>query len=195
MKNIDFLLAGVGGQGTILASNILGQVGLKLGYDVKKAEVHGMAMRGGMVDNHVRWGEKVYSPLVFKGKVDYLVGFEMLEAARWPAYMSSNAIVIVNNYRINPPSVNMGKASYPPKDEIASLLTAKGERLIWVDATDIAYNLGNAAAAGVVLLGSLSTFLDGSEEEWMEEIADLVPPKFLELNKQAFVEGRRAMNA
>lgn len=194
MKNINFLLAGVGGQGTILCSNILGAVGLQLGYEVKKAEVHGMAQRGGAVETHVRWGESVYSPLVSRENADYLLGFEMLEAARWQNYIGSHTTSIVNDYRINPPSVNMGKDAYPARDEIISILTNKGSQLVWVEATDMAYNLGNAAASGVVLLGSLSTFLDGSEDIWLKEIEEQVPSKFRELNINAFQEGRKAVN-
>lgn len=195
MKKIDFLMAGVGGQGTILGSNILAEVGLRLGYDVKKAEVHGMAQRGGMVESHVRWGEKVYSPTVVEGEVDYLLGFEMLEAARWPSFLHSNAISLVNNYRINPPAVNLGKANYPAKKDLESLFTAGGARLIWIDATEIARNEGNPAAAGVVIMGALSTLLGGEENDWLDVITKLVPPKFVDLNTRAFKKGRSSMSA
>jgi len=113
VKTINFLMAGVGGQGTILASNILANTGLDLGYDVKTAEVHGMAQRGGTVESHIRWGQKVHSPLVEQGMADYLIGFETLEAARWPAYLKKDATVLINNFRIPPPLVNLGKANYP----------------------------------------------------------------------------------
>lgn len=187
-------MAGVGGQGTILASNILAEVGLALGYDVKKAEVHGMAQRGGMVESHVRWGEKVFSPLVVEGDVDYLLGFEMLEAARWPSFLHGDAVSLVNNYRINPPAVNLGKAAYPAKDEIATILTAGGSRLIWIEATEIARKEGNPAAAGVVIMGALSKLLGSEEQNWLDVITRLVPPKFVDLNTKAFQEGRAAVN-
>ena len=190
MKNIDFLMAGVGGQGTILASNILAEVGLQLGYDVKKAEVHGMAQRGGQVDSHIRWGEKVYSPLVEENSADYLIGFEMLEAARFPHFLKENSIAMVNDYRINPPLVNLGKASYPSKKEIEALLLERAEKVHWVQGTGIAKELGNPAMVGVVLLGALSTLVGGEEEAWLDVVGRMVPQKFAELNKKAFVVGR-----
>ncbi len=190
MKKIDILMAGVGGQGTILASNILAEVGLELGYDVKKSEVHGMAQRGGTVESHVRWGEKVYAPLVEQGQADYLLGFEMLEAARWPLYLKEGTVVLINRYRIPPPAVNLGKAKYPSEQEIESLLKGAGGRVIWIEGTGIAGELGNPAMVGVVLLGAVSNLLGGAEEVWMKVIQRLVPEKFLELNKKAFLAGR-----
>lgn len=192
MKKVDILLAGVGGQGTILASNILAEVGLKLGYDVKKAEVHGMAQRGGTVESHVRWGEKVYSPVVEQGQVDFLLGFEMLESGRWSAFLKNDSVVIINNYRIPPPSVNLGKSRYPSKEEIESLLKSDSRKIVWVNATEIAKEMGNPAMVGVVLLGVLSKQLGGSEEVWVSVIERMVPPKFQELNKKAFFAGREA---
>jgi indolepyruvate ferredoxin oxidoreductase beta subunit len=192
MTKIDFLMAGVGGQGTILASNILAEVGLQLGYDVKKAEVHGMAQRGGQVDSHVRWGEHVHSPLVEENSVDYLIGFEMLEAARFPHFMKQGSVAVVNDYRINPPLVNLGKARYPSKEEIESLLLARAGKVLWVDGTGIAKELGNPAMVGVVLLGFLSTLVGGDQEAWLAVIERMVPPKFVDLNKEAFAAGRKA---
>lgn len=192
MKKIDFILAGVGGQGTILASNILTEVGLELGYDVKKAEVLGMAQRGGTVESHVRWGEKVYSPLVEEGEVDFLVGFEMLEAGRWSLYLKKDSSVIVNRYRIPPPAVNLGKAVYPKEEEIESMLKTIADRVLWIDAMKIAQDLGNPAVAGVVLLGVLSSQVGGSAEAWLKVVERLVPAKFQELNNKAFLAGRQA---
>lgn len=183
-------MAGVGGQGTILASNILAEVGLEMGYDVKKSEVHGMAQRGGTVESHVRWGEKVYAPLVEQGHADYLLGFEMLETARWPLYLQEGTVVIINRYRIPPPAVNLGKAKYPSEQEIEALLKGAGGRVVWIEGTRIAGELGNPAMAGVVLLGALSNMLGGDEEIWLKVIQRLVPEKFLELNKKAFLSGR-----
>ncbi len=191
MKKTDFLMAGVGGQGTILASNILAEVGLHLGYDVKKAEVHGMAQRGGQVDSHVRWGEKVYSPLVEENSVDYIVGFEMLEAARFPHFMKKDGVAVVNDYRINPPLVNLGKASYPSKEDIESLLLTRAEKVYWIEGTKIAGELGNPAVVGVVLLGALSNLVGGDKEVWLEVIGKMVPPKFVDLNLEAFAAGRQ----
>lgn len=191
MTNIDFLMAGVGGQGTILASNILAEVGLHLGYDVKKAEVHGMAQRGGQVDSHVRWGETVYSPLVEENCVDYIVGFEMLEAARFPHFLKEGAVALVNDYRINPPLVNLGKACYPSKAEIESLLLSRAGKVYWIEGTGIARELGNPAMVGVVLLGALSNLAGGDKEVWLKVIGQMVPPKFVELNLEAFSAGRK----
>jgi indolepyruvate ferredoxin oxidoreductase, beta subunit len=156
VEKIDFLMAGVGGQGTILASNILAAAGVELGYDVKTAEVHGMAQRGGSVESHVRWGEKVYSPLVEHGKADYVIAFEMLEAGRWPMYLNKDTVVLINNYRIPPPPVNLGKATYPQEKEIEAILSSKGSKILWINATEIAKDMGNPAMVGVVLLGALS---------------------------------------
>ena len=190
MKKIDFLMAGVGGQGTILASDILVEVGLQMGYDVKKSEVHGMSQRGGTVESHVRWGEKVYSPVVEKGQADYLIGFEMLEAARWTSYLNSDSAVIVNNFRIPPPSVNLGQKDYPTEKELEDYISTRAGQFQWVEGTAIAKELGNPAMAGVVLLGALFARLGGTEEVWLKVIEQLVPTKFVELNKQAFNKGR-----
>ncbi|MDO9536547.1 MAG: indolepyruvate oxidoreductase subunit beta [Bacillota bacterium] len=191
MKKIDFLMAGVGGQGTILASNILAEAGVELGYDVKTAEVHGVAQRGGSVESHVRWeGERVYSPLVEQGKADYVIGFEMLEAGRWPMYLHKDSVVLINRYRIPPPAVNLGKATYPPDQEIEAILSCKGSEILWIDATEIARGLGNPAMVGVVLLGALSGLVGGAEDLWLSVIERLVPDKFVEMNKKAFLAGR-----
>ncbi len=190
-EKIDFLLAGVGGQGTILASDILVEVGLRLGKDVKKSEVHGMSQRGGTVESHVRWGEKVYSPVVEKGKLDYLIGFEMLEAARWTSYLGAESVAIVNHYRIPPPSVNLGIADYPAEKELEQFISTRAKQFLWVEGSAIAQELGNPAMAGVVLLGALSAKLSGEYEVWIDVIDRLVPPKFSELNKKAFVKGRQ----
>ena len=190
MEKKDILMVGVGGQGTILASNILAEVGLKLGYDVKKSEVHGMAQRGGTVESHVRWGRNVYAPLVERGHADYLLGFEMLEAARWPIYLQEGTVVVVNRYKIPPLAVNLGRENYPSESEVEALLGAAGGRVVWVDGTGIAARLGNPAAAGVVLLGAFSHIIGGEEEIWLEVIRNLVPEKFLDLNEKAFHAGR-----
>jgi len=190
MKKIDFLMAGVGGQGTILASDILMEVGLKMGYDAKKSEVHGMSQRGGTVESHVRWGEKVYSPVVEKGKADYLIGFEMLEAARWTSYLNSDSAVLVNRFRIPPPSVNLGQTSYPTEQDLEDHISTVAGQFQWVEGTAIAQELGNPAMAGVVLLGALFARVGGAEDIWLNVIEQLVPIKFVELNKQAFNKGR-----
>ncbi|HUW65943.1 MAG TPA: indolepyruvate oxidoreductase subunit beta [Spirochaetia bacterium] len=195
MPKYDFILAGVGGQGTILASDILVEVGLKAGYDVKKSEVHGMSQRGGAVESHVRWGRKVYSPVVEQGRVDYLLGFEMLEGARWATYLNPRSKVYINTHKIYPPSVNIGQARYPEAKNIEQLLTGRAGFFEWVNATGKAMELGNQALAGVVVLGRLSRDLEVAVETWLEVIVDLVPAKFTELNKQAFAAGRELKEA
>lgn len=191
IKKCDILVAGVGGQGTILASDILAEVGLLCGYDVKKAEVHGMSQRGGAVESHIRWGGKVRSPQVEAGKVDYLLGFEMLEAARWPHFMAPGSTVLINRHRIAPPSVNLGSAAYPAEEEIEGILTSAGSKVWWIDGTGIAGKLGNRTVAGVVMLGAFSTLLNEPGEVWVSAIAGLVPEKFKELNLRAFREGQK----
>ena len=192
MKKIDYLLAGVGGQGTILASRILASAGLELGYDVKTAEVHGMAQRGGSVESHVRWGEKVYSPLVEHGMADYLIGFEMVEAARWLTYLNKNSVTFINRFRIPPLLVTLGKARYPSEKEIENLLQSRGGKVKWLSADDMAKDAGNPAMAGVVLLGALSNLVGGGQEIWLQVIKRLVPARFVEMNQKAFLAGRGA---
>lgn len=192
-RKIDFLFAGVGGQGTILASDILTEVGLRCGYDVKKSEVHGMSQRGGAVESHVRWGEKVYSPLIEEGGADFLLGFEMLEAARWPHFLAPGAVALVNRFRVPPPSVNLGQARYPEEKEIEDLLAEAGARVIWVEGAAKAGELGNPALAGVVILGALSTCLEEPVEDWQKAVEELVPPKYKDLNVKAFFAGREMM--
>lgn len=191
LQKIDFLMAGVGGQGTILASDILVEVGLAAGYDVKKSEVHGMSQRGGAVESHVRWGEKVYSPLAEKGRVDYLIGFETLEAARWPAYLAPGATALVNDYRMSPPAVNLGQAAYPSREEVDALLKSRAGEVCWLPATAEAARLGNTALAGVILLGALSSRLPVDAGTWLGVVERLVPRKYVELNKEAFAVGRK----
>ncbi|MDA8233770.1 MAG: indolepyruvate oxidoreductase subunit beta [Clostridia bacterium] len=190
-NKIDFIIAGVGGQGTILASDILVEVGLHAGYDVKKSEVHGMSQRGGGVESQVRWGERVYSPLIEKGKADYLLGFEMLEAARWTEYLNPSSVVYVNRHKMYPPSVTTGQAEYPAETAIEHELSSRAGRYEWVDAMAAAKELGNPALAGVIMLGRLSADLDVEPETWLKVIAELVPAKLVELNKKAFITGRK----
>lgn len=189
-KNIDFIIAGVGGQGSILASDIIVEVGYLAGYDVKKSEVHGMSQRGGGVESQVRWGDKVYSPLIEKGKADFVVGLEMLEAARWTEYLNPTSVVYVNNHKMFPPTVTSGQAEYPAQAALEKELSSRAGRFEWVDANNMAKEIGNPALAGVIMLGRLSVDLDVDPELWLKVIADLVPAKFVELNKKAFIAGR-----
>jgi len=190
----NFLLAGVGGQGTILASDVLAEVALAAGFDVKKSEVHGMAQRGGSVNTHVRWDrERVYSPLIGLGEADVLLVFEEAEALRYAEYLKPEGVAIINQDTIKPITVTSGGAHYPSEDEVASTLTSMTDHVRLIPGTALAQELGNTRAANVVLLGALSTFLDVPVDTWLEVIEGRVPPKYRELNHQAFLRGRRAV--
>jgi len=192
-KTRNIFLSGVGGQGTILASNILGQVLLDAGYDVKKAEVHGMAQRGGDVTTHFRFGEKVYSPLIKQGDVDYLVSFELLEALRYLNWVKPEGKVILNNFSILPPAVNLGKMKYP-KDVEKTFKKHFKENVWLVNGYEIAKGIGNTQVANVVLLGALSNFFpELKAEQWTAGIRSLLPAKLHEINVKAFNEGRSAI--
>ena len=163
-KNCNFLLAGVGGQGTILASNVLAEVALAAGLDVKKSEVHGMAQRGGSVNTHVRWdAERVYSPLIGLGAADILLAFEEAEALRYAGYLKPGGAAIVNQHTIEPITVTSGGAHYPTEEELRATYARLTDCLHIVPGTAIAQELGNARAANVVLLGAVSTLLDVPE--------------------------------
>ncbi len=195
MRNeaINFVLVGVGGQGTILASDVLAELGLRLGYDVKKAEVHGMSQRGGSVVSHLRWGKQVFAPVIGRGEADFLVAFEKLEAARFVDWLRPGGTVLVNAYSIMPATVNAGSAIYPADDAIRGALSAATQRSVWVDAAAIADSLGNAKVANVALLGALSTLLEADVEAWDEGLRLRIPAKYLDLNRQAFQAGRAAV--
>jgi indolepyruvate ferredoxin oxidoreductase, beta subunit len=192
-KTRNIFLSGVGGQGTILASNILGQVLLDAGYDVKKAEVHGMAQRGGDVTTHFRFGEKVYSPLIKQGDVDYLVSFELLEALRYLNWVKPEGKIILNNFSILPPAVSLGKMEYP-KDVEKTFKKHFKENVWMVNGYEIAKGIGNAQVANVVLLGALSNFFpELKAEQWTDGIRSLLPARLYEINAKAFEEGRSAI--
>lgn len=193
-KSYNFLLAGVGGQGTILASNVLAEVGLAAGLDVKKSEVHGMAQRGGSVNTHVRWdADKVYSPLVGLGEADILLVFERAEALRYAEFLRPGGVAIVDGHTIEPITVTSGGAHYPTEAEMRTVFDEITERFYLVPGAAIAQELGNARAANVVLLGAFSTFVDVPVETWLAVIEARVPPKYIELNRQAFLRGREAV--
>ncbi|MGC9529411.1 MAG: indolepyruvate oxidoreductase subunit beta [Candidatus Bipolaricaulaceae bacterium] len=191
---LDFLVAGVGGQGTVLASDILAEVGVAAGYDVKKSDVLGLAVRGGSVLSHVRWGEEVASPVVPRGGADYLLGFEPLEALRGVEYLSPASTALVNAHPIPPVSVSSGGADYPSLDRIESSLAEAARRTLLVDATAAARAAGSVRAANVALLGALSTLIDVPEEVWREVVERRVPAKYQRLNLDAFQAGRGMMN-
>lgn len=190
---VNFVLAGVGGQGTLLASNILADVALAAGLDVKKSEVHGMAQRGGSVISHVRWHpETVYSPIVGVGEADILLAFEKLEALRFAHYLRPGGTAVVNDMSIVPITVSTGGAVYPGDEHLAPAFAAARATVITVPGERLAQEAGNVKAANVVLLGALSMLLPLSEEVWWACLEQRVPKRFIELNRQAFASGRAA---
>ena len=193
--NINFLFVGVGGQGILTASDIAAEVGLQAGYDAKKSEVHGFSQRGGVVESHVRWGNEVAAPLAEKGTVDYLVATEMLEAARWIEWLRPGGAVLINRQHVAPMSVTVGDAVYPDDEDILAAVHARTGDVTIVEGLATAERLGNTRLANTVLLGTLSTRLDVPPETWLVVIKRRVPPKYAELNQEAFWEGRRALEA
>jgi indolepyruvate ferredoxin oxidoreductase, beta subunit len=192
-QKTSFLLAGVGGQGTILASNVLADVALAAGFDVKKSEVHGMAQRGGSVNTHVRWdAERVYSPLVGLGEADFLLALEVAEALRYAEFLRPGGVALVDNHTVEPITVTSGGAHYPTLEELRSVYASVTDRLYLLPGTAIARELGNVRAANVVLLGALSTFLEVAPETWLQVLEGRVPARYLGLNRQAFLRGREA---
>lgn len=187
-KNI--MIVGVGGQGSLLASKMLGKLLLSQGYDVKVSEVHGMSQRGGSVVTYVRYGEKVYSPIIDKGEADYIISFEKLEAARYVSYLKKGGKIIVSTQEIDPMPVITGAATYP--ENLVEKMQAAGADVDAIDALSLAMEAGSSKAVNLVLMGRLSKYFDASEEAWMEALEACVPPKFLELNKKAFAMGRDA---
>ncbi len=191
-QTTNILIVGVGGQGTLLTSRIIAQVAVQMGYDVKVSEVHGMAQRGGSVVSQVRYGKKIYSPIIKKGDADIILAFEKVESARWLDYLKSDGMVIINNERVNPLPVLSGKVKYP--DNINEKVAGCLKDTVMVDATDIAVRCGNARAANVVLVGMLCKAIGLPEEEVEKAIRAIVPAKALEVNLIAFRKGMELIN-
>ena len=186
-KNI--MIVGVGGQGSLLASKLLGHLLCEEGYDVKVSEVHGMSQRGGSVVTYVRYGERVDSPIIDKGEADFIVSFEKLEAARWVSCLREGGKMVVNNRETDPMPVITGAATYP--HEVLVNLKTKGVDIDEMDALTLATEAGSAKAVNIVLMGRLSRYFpEISEEKWLAAIEACVKPKFVELNKKAFALGR-----
>lgn len=183
----SILIVGVGGQGTLLSSKIMGAVFTDLGYDVKVSEVHGMSQRGGSVVTYVKYGEKVYSPVIEKGQADILISFEQLESARWMSYLKPDGILITNTQRIDPMPVITGKAVYP--DGVIEKIAAAGIRTISADALAIAEQAGSPRAVNMALLGMAASFLHIDKQVWIDKIVATVPEKTRETNVKAFEEG------
>lgn len=190
MRTKNIMIVGVGGQGSLLASKLLGRLLLTKGYDIKVSEVHGMSQRGGSVVTYVRFGERVYSPIIDRGEADFIVSFELLEAARYTEYLRPDGRIITNTQQINPMPVITGAAAYP--EHLTENMQAKGIALDAIDALHLAEQAGSSKAVNLVLMGHLSRYFDFTLEEWMTAIEQSVPEKFLELNKKAFLLGREA---
>lgn len=188
MQTKNIMIVGVGGQGTLLASKLLGRLLLSKNYDVKVSEVHGMSQRGGSVVTYVRYGDRVNSPIIDKGEADVIVSFELLEAARWTEYLRENGTIITNIRETNPMPVITGAAKYP--ENLCEKIRAAGINLDAMDALELAVKAGTAKAVNLVLMGRLSNYFDFTEEEWMDAIEKSVPEKFLEVNKKAFLLGK-----
>ena len=191
-KVTNVLLSGVGGQGTILASDILCSVFHEIGYDVKKSEVHGMAQRGGDVTTHFRFGKKVYSPLIKYGDVDFLISFELLEGLRYINWVKKGGKVLLNHQEVYPPAVNLGKMKYP--EDVAKTFKKlfKGNAFV-IKALDIATKCGDARAVNIVTLGAFSNFFDIKDEIWERNLLQFLPEKVHQLNLNAFREGKMAI--
>lgn len=191
MNNTNILIVGVGGQGTLLASVLLGNLALSKGYDVKLSEVHGMAQRGGSVVTHVKISEDtVNSPLIEEGDADVIIAFEELEAYRWLPYLKKGGTMYVNTQQWLPMPVVLGQAEYP--DNIMEVLDTNADKVKAFDALKIAEDCGSVKAVNVVLLGAASKDLPFDEESWIKVIEENVKPKFIDLNKKAFEMGRQA---
>ena len=188
METKSIMIVGVGGQGSLLASRIIGNVLLSQGYDVKVSEVHGMSQRGGSVVTYVKYGDKVYSPVIEKGEADIIVSFELLEAARWVSYLKKNGHLITSTQTLDPMPVITGNAEYPA--DIAEKIEALGIDIIAADALSLAEKAGNAKASNVVLLGVIASKMSFDENVWKDAIRTCVPEKFLELNLKAFDLGK-----
>lgn len=190
MKTKNIMIVGVGGQGSLLASKLLGRLLLDRGYDVKVSEVHGMSQRGGSVVTYVRYGDKVASPVIDKGEADYIVSFELLEAARWLPYLKETGQIVTSTQTIDPMPVITGAAVYP--ESLVEKMRAAGAKVDALDCLSLAEQAGSSKAVNIVLLGKLSHYFGVEEADWLAAMEAVVPPKFLELNKKAFALGRNA---
>ena len=190
METKNIMIVGVGGQGSLLASKLLGRLLLTQGYDIKVSEVHGMSQRGGSVVTYVRFGDKVYSPIIDKGEADFIVSFELLEAARWTEYLRRDGVIVTNTQQINPMPVITSAADYP--DNLTGRMEELGLKVDALDALSLAEEAGSSKAVNLVLMGRLSRYFAIPEPFWMDAIAQSVPEKFLALNQRAFRLGREA---
>ncbi len=184
----NVLIVGVGGQGVLLASEMLCEVAKVMGLDAKKSEVHGMSQRGGVVTSHVRFGKKVHSPLIEEGAADVILAFEVAEGLRWVHYLKPGGAIIVNEQKIFPPIITTGKFSYP--EGVEDAIKARVPKTTVIDAYEIAKKLGNTRLVNTILIGVLSNDLDLEESKWLQVIERMAPKGTGEINKKAFIEGR-----
>jgi indolepyruvate ferredoxin oxidoreductase beta subunit len=189
----NILFCGVGGQGILLASEVTAYSLLAAGMEVRKSEVHGMAQRGGSVTAHLRFGSKVYSPLISPGEADIVVAFEMLEAARYLPFMHTKSIAIVNTHRIYPPAVATGKIPYP--ENVLDELRSRDIKVKTLDAFEIARSVGEIRAVNIVMVGVLSSYLPVDENVFLDVLLERIPPKFRDANIRAFEQGRKVATA
>ena len=192
IEKLNLLFVGVGGQGVLTASDIAAQVGLDLGLDAKKSEVHGFAQRGGVVESHIRWAPRVGSPTCEKGTVDVLMAFELMEAARWLDWLRPGGTVIVNRQKIVPMSVSVGNAIYPDEETLLTSLEQRASTVVAVDALPLAEQAGNSRTVNTIMLAALSTLLETDPAIWEAAILRRVPSKYADVNKVAFQLGQEA---
>ncbi len=191
MKKLDLLITGVGGQGNILASDIISEVAIEAGFDVKKTDTLGMAQRGGSVVSNVRIARQVYSPLIKEGEVDILIAFEKLEAARWANYLHQGGIAIINNQALPPLAVILGNEQYPSDEKIINLLSQQTDRIYLVEGTRRARELGNVRTLNIFMLGCISLFLPFRVRSWKFSLSQHLPASLQQVNLTAFDQGRK----
>ncbi len=191
MKKLDLLITGVGGQGNILASDIISEVAMDAGFDVKKTDTLGMAQRGGSVVSNVRIARQVYSPLIKEGEVDILIAFEKLEAARWANYLHQGGIAIINNQALPPLAVILGNEQYPSDEKIINVLRQQTDRIYLVEGTRRARELGNVRTLNIFMLGCISLFLPFRVRSWKFSLSQHLPASLQQINLTAFDQGRK----
>ncbi len=190
METKNIMIVGVGGQGSLLASKLLGRLLMEQGYDVKVSEVHGMSQRGGSVVTYVRYGDRVASPVIDRGEADFIVSFELLEAARWISFLKPGRQIVTSTQQIDPMPVITGAMAYP--ENLVEKMRAAGAKVDALDCLALAKEAGSSKSVNIVLMGRLSHYFDLPEAAWMQALEAVVPARFLELNKKAFALGKNA---
>ena len=190
METRNIMIVGVGGQGSLLASKLVGRLLTNEGFDAKVSEVHGMSQRGGAVVTYVRYGDKVYSPIVDVGQAELIISFELLEAARWIGHLAPGGQLVTNTQQIDPLPVILGTAEYP--DQLIEKMKAAGAKVDAIDALSLAETAGSTKTVNIVMMGRLSKYFPFSKESWLKALEETIPKHFLELNLKAFEAGRAA---